>query len=188
MAETIEKKSAAKPAAKIAAKKPAADKPAVIKKPAAKPAVPASASAPASAAAKEPAGKKTEKYYEAVGRRKTATARVRLYTKGDKEFMVNGHPFGLYFKGAEFKNVVESPLVKMNCTERFRVTAVVKGGGVNAQAEALRHGITRALVMFNADFKKRLKKSGYLTRDPRMKERKKPGLKKARRAPQWAKR
>jgi len=175
MAETIEKKPAAKPAAKIAAKKPAASKPAAAKK-------------PAVTAAKEPAAKKTEKYYEAVGRRKTATARVRLYTKGDKELMVNGHPFGLYFKGAEFKNVVESPLVKMNCTDRFRVTAIVKGGGVNAQAEALRHGITRALVLFNADFKKRLKKSGYLTRDPRMKERKKPGLKKARRAPQWAKR
>jgi small subunit ribosomal protein S9 len=184
MAETIEKKPAAKPAVKVAAKKPAVRKPAVIKNPAAKPA----AAAPAGVAVKEPAAKKTEKYYEAVGRRKTATARVRLYTKGDKEFMVNGHPFGLYFKGAEFKNVVESPLVKMNCTDRFRVTAVVKGGGVNAQAEALRHGITRALVLFNADFKKRLKKSGYLTRDPRMKERKKPGLKKARRAPQWAKR
>ncbi len=175
MAETIEKKPAAKPAAKIAAKKPAASKPAAAKK-------------PAVTAAKEPAAKKTEKYYEAVGRRKTATARVRLYTKGGKEFMVNGHPFDLYFKGAEFKNIVESPLVKMNCTDRFRVTAVVKGGGINAQAEALRHGITRALVLFNADFKKRLKKSGYLTRDPRMKERKKPGLKKARRAPQWAKR
>ena len=186
MAETTEKKPAAKPAVKVAAKKPAVSKPAVIKKPAVKPVV--AAPAPAVVAVKEPAAKKTEKYYEAVGRRKTATARVRLYTKGDKEFMVNGHPFGLYFKGAEFKNVVESPLVKMNCTDRFRVTAVVKGGGVNAQAEALRHGITRALVLFNADFKKRLKKSGYLTRDPRMKERKKPGLKKARRAPQWAKR
>lgn len=184
MAETIEKKPAAKPAAKVAVKKTAASKPAAVKKPAAKPAT----VAPATGALKETPAKKTEKYYEAVGRRKTATARVRLYTKGDKEFMVNGHPFGLYFKGAEFKNVVESPLVKMNCTDRFRVTAIVKGGGVNAQAEALRHGITRALVLFNADFKKRLKKSGYLTRDSRMKERKKPGLKKARRAPQWAKR
>jgi len=76
----------------------------------------------------------------------------------------------------------------MNCTDRFRISVVVKGGGIIAQADAIRHGITRALVLFNADFKKRLKKSGYLTRDPRMKERKKPGLKKARRAPQWAKR
>jgi small subunit ribosomal protein S9 len=132
--------------------------------------------------------KKAEKYYEAVGRRKTAIARVRLYTRGDKVFLVNDGPFEAYFKGAEFKNVIESPLVKMNCTDRFRITARVMGGGMVAQSEALRHGITRALVLFNADFKKRLKKSGYLTRDPRMKERKKPGLKKARRAPQWAKR
>ena len=132
--------------------------------------------------------KKADKYYEAVGRRKTAIARVRLYTRGDKVFLVNDKPFEAYFKGVEFKNIVEAPLVKMNCTDRFRITARVLGGGNNAQAEALRHGITRALVMFNADFKKRLKKSGYLTRDPRMKERKKPGLKKARRAPQWAKR
>jgi len=132
--------------------------------------------------------KKSDRYYEAVGRRKTATARVRLYTRGDKNFSVNDQPFDKYFKGIEFKNIIEAPLVKMNCTDRFRITAVVKGGGVVSQAEALRHGITRALVLFNADFKKRLKKSGYLTRDPRMKERKKPGLKKARRAPQWAKR
>jgi small subunit ribosomal protein S9 len=132
--------------------------------------------------------KKSDKYYEAVGRRKTAIARVRLYTRGDKVFLVNDKPFDQYFKTVEFKNIIEAPLVKMNCTDRFRITARVMGGGVIAQAEALRHGITRALVMFNADFKKRLKKSGYLTRDPRMKERKKPGLKKARRAPQWAKR
>lgn len=132
--------------------------------------------------------KKAERYYEATGRRKTAIARVRLYTRGEKVFLVNDGPFEKYFVGDAYKNIIEAPLVKMNCTDRFRITARVLGGGVNAQAEALRHGITRALVMFNADFKKRLKKSGYLTRDPRMKERKKPGLKKARRAPQWAKR
>lgn len=132
--------------------------------------------------------KKADRYYEAVGRRKTAIARVRLYTRGDKNFLVNGKEFDKYFVPVEFKNVVEAPLVKMNCTDRFRISVVVNGGGVISQAEAIRHGITRALVLFNADFKKRLKKSGYLTRDPRMKERKKPGLKKARRAPQWAKR
>ncbi len=132
--------------------------------------------------------KRADKYYEAVGRRKTAIARVRLYTRGDKNFAVNGKAFNKYFVPAEFKNIVEAPLVKMNCTDRFRISVVVKGGGIISQAEAIRHGITRALVLFNADFKKRLKKSGYLTRDPRMKERKKPGLKKARRAPQWAKR
>ena len=132
--------------------------------------------------------KKADRYYEAVGRRKTAIARVRLYTRGDKSFTVNDKAFDKYFVPVEFKNIIEAPLVKMNCTDRFRISVVVKGGGVVSQAEAIRHGITRALVLFNADFKKRLKKSGYLTRDPRMKERKKPGLKKARRAPQWAKR
>ena len=150
----------------------------------------AEAKAEADAEGVETAGgkKKAERYYEATGRRKTAIARVRLYTRGDKVFLVNDKPFEKYFIGDAYKNIIEAPLVKMNCTDRFRITARVLGGGVNAQAEALRHGITRALVMFNADFKKRLKKSGYLTRDPRMKERKKPGLKKARRAPQWAKR
>ncbi len=194
MAETKEEQKEKTPAVKpvvakktVAAKTPA-EKPVVAKKtvaaktPAEKPVV--AVGVEADAAGK----KKADKYYEAVGRRKTATARVRLYTKGDKVFSVNEKPFEDYFKGVEFKTVIEAPLVKMNCTERFRITARVKGGGINAQSEALRHGITRALVLFNADFKKRLKKSGYLTRDPRMKERKKPGLKKARRAPQWAKR
>lgn len=131
---------------------------------------------------------KSNRYYEAVGRRKTAIARVRLFTRGDKSFIVNDKSLEKYFMGAQFKSIIEAPLVKMNIGDRFKVTAVVKGGGINSQAEAIRHGIARALVMFNLDFKKRLKKSGYLTRDSRMKERKKPGLKKARRAPQWAKR
>jgi len=76
----------------------------------------------------------------------------------------------------------------MNSGEKFRVSAHVNGGGIHAQAEAIRHGMSRALILFNADFRKRLKRAGYLTRDSRMKERKKFGLKKARRAPQWGKR
>lgn len=131
---------------------------------------------------------KGDRYYEAVGRRKTAVARVRLFTKGDRSFTVNKKPFDKYFTAKQFVNVVNAPLEKMNCAGRFTITAQASGGGINAQAAAIRHGITRALVLFNADFKKRLKKSGYLTRDPRMKERKKPGLKGARRSPQWAKR
>ncbi len=188
--EIKEKKEAAKPAVK----KTAAAKPAVAKKPATAKKAPAAKAKTAAKPAAKPAQvesapkKKPDKYYEAVGRRKTAVARVRLYTKGDKVFLVNEKEFGDYFKNEDFKEIVEAPLVKMNCTDRFRVTARVSGGGSNSQAEALRHGIARALVLFNADFKKRLKKSAYLTRDPRMKERKKPGLKKARRAPQWAKR
>ena len=131
---------------------------------------------------------KSDRYYEAIGRRKTSVARVRLFTKGDRSFKVNQKTFDKYFTAKQFVAVVNAPLEKMNCAGRFTITVQVGGGGINSQAIAIRHGITRALVLFNADFKKRLKKSGYLTRDPRMKERKKPGLKGARRAPQWAKR
>jgi len=129
-----------------------------------------------------------EKYYEAVGRRKTAIARVRLFTKGEKVFLVNEEPFEKYFPTLELQQIASASLKKMKSLERFRVTVKVKGGGLHAQAEAIRHGIARALVKFNPDYRKRLKRAGFLTRDPRMKERKKFGLKRARRAPQWQKR
>lgn len=131
---------------------------------------------------------KVERYFEAVGRRKTAVARVRLYTKGDAGVLVNERPFENYFPTMELRKIVEDPLEKMKSEGRFRVSVRVKGGGVHAQAEAARLGIARALTVFNPEFRKRLKKSGFLTRDPRMVERKKFGLKKARRAPQWQKR
>lgn len=129
-----------------------------------------------------------EKYFEAIGRRKTASARVRLFTKGKKEFLVNSKPFAEYFPTLELQQITQSPLDKMKSIDRFRITVKVKGGGIHAQAEAVRHGISRALILFNSDYKKRLKKVGFLTRDPRMRERKKFGLKRARRAPQWQKR
>ena len=129
-----------------------------------------------------------ERYWEAVGRRKTAVARVRLYTKGDKGIFVNGKSFEAYFQAPEFRAIVEDALKKMKSLERFRASIKVSGGGVISQAEAARHGIARALTKFNPDFRKRLRRAGFLTRDPRAKERKKFGLKKARRAPQWAKR
>ena len=131
---------------------------------------------------------KTEKYFEAIGRRKTAIARVRLFTQGEKEIFINEKSYKEYFSGRELQDIVSSPLDKMKALEKFRISAKVKGGGICAQAEALRHGISRALVKFNPDFRKRLRKVGYLTRDPRMRERKKFGLKRARRAPQWSKR
>lgn len=131
---------------------------------------------------------KAPRYYEAVGRRKTAVARVRLWTKGEKEFLVNEKPYVQYFPTQELQQTACGALRKMNVEDKFRVIAKVKGGGIAAQAEALRHGIARALVLFNPDFKKRLRKAGYVTRDPRMRERKKFGLKRARRAPQWQKR
>jgi len=130
----------------------------------------------------------SEKYYQAVGRRKTAVARVRLLTKGEKVFLVNQKPLEQYFPTTELQKTAKASLEKMKCLDKFRISAIVKGGGLFAQAEAIRHGLARALVLFNPNFRKRLKRSGFLTRDSRMKERKKFGLKRARRAPQWQKR
>jgi len=138
----------------------------------------------------------SERYLEAVGRRKTAVARVRLFTRRgtevpdleEKNFFVNKKPINLYFSTPELQQVAQASLEKMKCLDKFKISARVKGGGLHGQAEALRHGIARALVLFNPDFKKRLKKAGFLTRDPRMRERKKFGLKRARKAPQWQKR
>lgn len=128
-----------------------------------------------------------DRYFEAVGRRKTAIVRARLFTKtGD--FTVNGRAYGAYFPEPELQRIVEDALKKMKLWERFRVSVKVSGGGVHAQAEAVRHALARCLIKFNPDFRKRLKRAGFLMRDPRAKERKKFGLKKARRAPQWQKR
>lgn len=131
---------------------------------------------------------KSERYWEAVGRRKTAVARVRLFTRGDKGMEVNGKPYGVYFPTDETRRIAEDALKKMKAQERFRAVVRAHGGGLHSQAEAVRHATARALTKFNQDFRKRLKRAGFLTRDPRMVERKKFGLKKARRAPQWAKR
>ncbi|TSD04204.1 MAG: small subunit ribosomal protein S9 [Parcubacteria group bacterium Greene0714_36] len=135
----------------------------------------------------EAARRHPERYFEAVGRRKTAVARVRVYTRTGA-FLVNEKPYGTYFPTLELQKIVEDALKKMKLWERFRVSVVVSGGGIHAQSEAVRHGLARCLIKFNTDFRKRLKRAGFLKRDPRMKERKKFGLKKARRAPQWQKR
>jgi len=131
--------------------------------------------------------KRTEKYYEGIGRRKSAVARVRLYTK-KKEITVNGRDYKNYFSILRHQKNIESPFEKMNCPGKFGASVQVAGGGINAQSDAIRLGISRAMIEFNADFKKRLRRAGYLTRDSRKVERKKYGLKKARRAPQWSKR
>ncbi|MBI3627936.1 MAG: 30S ribosomal protein S9 [Candidatus Sungbacteria bacterium] len=131
---------------------------------------------------------KTDRYFEAVGRRKTAVARVRLYTKGDLVTVVNQRPYKEYFPTMELQRLVDDPMKKMRSEGRFRVSAKVNGGGIHSQAEAIRLGISRALTVFNPEFRKRLKRAGFLTRDAREVERKKFGLKKARRAPQWQKR
>ncbi len=132
-----------------------------------------------------PAGR--DRYFEAVGRRKTSVARVRLYTKAG-DFVVNDRAYNIYFPTLELQKIVEDALQKMKLFGRFRVSVKIYGGGMHSQAEAVRHGLARCLIKFNPDFRKRLKRAGFLKRDPRMKERKKFGLKKARKAPQWAKR
>ena len=129
-----------------------------------------------------------EKYWEAVGRRKTSVARARLFARGKKEFLVNTKSYQEYFPTLDLEQTAVASLNKMKILDRFRILVKVKGGGYHSQAEAVRHSIARALVKFNPNFRKRLKKAGYLTRDPRMRERKKFGLKRARRAPQWSKR
>jgi len=131
---------------------------------------------------------KKAKYREGIGRRKTAVARVRVFTRGDKNFLVNEKKLEDYFPTSFLREVAISPLKILKLLTRFKVSAKVRGGGINAQAEAIRHGLSRALVEFNPNFRKKLKKAGFLTRDSRMKERKKFGLKRARRAPQWQKR
>jgi len=137
---------------------------------------------------KEEIKEEVEHYFKAIGRRKTAIARIRLFTQGDKTILVNDKPYKEYFPILELQQIVDSAFDKMKALDKFKVIAKVKGGGFHAQAEAIRHGISRALVDFNPDFRKRLRRVGYLTRDPRMRERKKFGLKRARRAPQWSKR
>jgi small subunit ribosomal protein S9 len=130
---------------------------------------------------------KKQKYFEAVGRRKTSVAQVRLYL-GENYFLINQKPLEKYFPTLELRKIAKEALERVKSLDKFGVSALIKGGGIHSQAEALRHAIARALVNFNPDFKKDLKEAGFLKRDPRMRERKKFGLKRARRAPQWQKR
>lgn len=133
----------------------------------------------------EPAGK--ERYVETVGRRKTSVARVRVYPK-KSGVVVNGVDYKHYFKTPKHQEVAVSPLDLIKVPEKIGIEVKVFGGGLTGQAEAVRHGLSRALVELSETHRKKLRSAGFLTRDSRMVERKKYGLKKARRAPQWAKR
>lgn len=130
------------------------------------------------------------KYFYAVGKRKTAIAQVRIYpeSKEVKGILVNQKEVEKYFPISRFKDMAVAPLFATANQEKFSVAAKISGGGIASQAEAMRLGIARALVKFDETLKKQLRSLGYMTRDARIVERKKPGLKKARRAPQWAKR
>ena len=131
--------------------------------------------------------KNKNKYFEAVGRRKTSVARVRIYEEPG-EIIVNEKLIGEYFKTEDQRKIAKDALSLLNLYQKNKVTAKIKGGGIHSQAEALRHGIARAMLKIDQNFRPTLKKEGFLKRDPRMKERRKFGLKKARKAPQWAKR
>ncbi len=127
-------------------------------------------------------------YYEGVGRRKEATARARLYPQGNGTITVNDKPMKEYF-GREIDWVtIQTPLKLTNTENVFNVSIHVKGGGITGQAEAARMAIARALLKFNPELRPTLKAAGLLRRDPRVKERKKPGLKRARKAPTYTKR
>lgn len=128
-------------------------------------------------------------YYYGMGRRKTAVARVRLYPNGDGSITINGKSSRLYFGQRDaITATMTAPLRLLDLDNEYTMTVRVVGGGTNGQAGAIRHAVARALVRVNPEWKPALRKAGYLTRDPRMKERKKPGLKRARKAPQYTKR
>lgn len=128
------------------------------------------------------------RYIEAVGRRKTAVARVRITPAAKDTFVVNDKEANDYFVTVELQNIVRSALVHGASGEKYLVSVHVNGGGIHAQAEAVRHGLSRTLVERDANVREALKKLGYLKRDSRQVERKKFGLKKARKAPTWSKR
>ena len=128
----------------------------------------------------------TAKYIETIGRRKTASARVRMTVNPKQTLVVNGKTMEEYFKNPELVRNAIAPLGKHET--KFSVTAVISGGGISGQADALKHGLARGILAFDASSRITLKRLGFLKRDPRAKERRKPGLKKARKAGQWSKR
>ena len=129
-----------------------------------------------------------KKYFYGTGRRKSSVARVRVYENGTGMITINGRDIDNYFGRDTLKLIVRQPLVSTDLLGKVDVVVNVCGGGVTGQAGAIRHGISRALLVANAEYRPTLKAAGFLTRDPRMKERKKYGLKAARRAPQFSKR
>ncbi len=127
-------------------------------------------------------------YYYGTGRRKTAVARVRVHPNGAGRIVVNGRPADQYFGRELYVANIRSPFRVLELQGAYDISVKVVGGGVTGQSEAIRHGVARALVRADEGYKSALRRAGFLTRDPRMKERKKYGLKRARKAPQYTKR
>ena len=132
--------------------------------------------------------KSKKPYHYGTGRRKSSVARVHLFPGGNGSITINGRDIEEYFGLETLKLIVRQPLVTTSTIGKVAIVATVTGGGVTGQAGAIRHGIARALLLMNEEFRPALKAAGFLTRDPRMKERKKYGLHAARRAPQFSKR
>ena len=132
--------------------------------------------------------KSKKPYFYGTGRRKSSVARVHLFENGTGAITINGRDIDDYFGLETLKLIVRQPLVATNTLGKVDIEATVAGGGVSGQAGAIRHGISRALLVVDESYRSTLKAAGFLTRDPRMKERKKYGLKAARRAPQFSKR
>jgi len=131
---------------------------------------------------------KDTRYIEAVGRRKTSVARVRITPGSKSSFTVNDKPVAEFIKVKELQQIATEPLEQEGVDTKFHITVVVKGGGIASQADAIRLGVARALIDHKIELRGTMKKAGFLKRDPRVKERRKFGLKKARKAPQWSKR
>lgn len=130
---------------------------------------------------------KKEEFFFATGKRKSAIAQVKLKLQGEKEIIVNQKDYQKYFPFFAWQKIILDPF-EATKLKNFKAVIKIKGGGVKSQAESIRLGIARALIKVNPEWRKILKPLGFLRRDPRIKERKKPGLKRARKAPQWAKR
>ena len=130
----------------------------------------------------------TKKYIRTIGRRKESVAQVRLFTEGDGKIEINGKEMVNYFTVPSHQQKILTPFKETGTERLFDITVKVKGGGITGQADSIRMAIARALIKHNPEWRTSLKKLGLLTRDARKKERKKPGLKSARRAPQWSKR
>ena len=130
----------------------------------------------------------SQEYYYGTGKRKTSIAKVRIYLDDNGPFIVNGKTIEEYFDYKPWRDFIVEPFRTSDTVNRFRVVVKVLGGGVHSQAEAIRHGIARALVVYDENMKPALRRAGFITRDARIKERKKYGLKRARRAPQYTKR
>ncbi len=129
-----------------------------------------------------------KRYIETIGRRKTSAARVRVTPSSRDHFSVNEKEVAVYFPTAELQRIVHEAIQRGKTAEKFSITVRVKGGGIHSQAEAVRHGIARVFAGQDKELRTILKKQGFLKRDPRAKERRKFGLKKARKSPQWSKR